>query len=278
MLLGQRATATHPPSSAVGPPGTVGLAARGAVGALGPAADGDGLLVLPAVLAPGRLIDGLGRDGAAVAAVRIAPGGGGIGAAGLERSLGGLGHRQTIGAVERATDLVPHPCAEQGAGGDGGELAGSRAELRAEQAAGGGADQGAAEFLLAPALGGAGAERDGEHKDHRDLGESRENSHDRYPPKGCASMARTGGIWLLPIRFAPVRGDILHKPAEPALSTPFIWRSSSPDRWHPPFSAVFLRPGGAVPIRAPGDVHDRGDGGEPVHALDELDQSAGAIA
>ena len=64
-------------------------------------------------------------------------------------------------------------------------------------------------------------------------------------------MARTGGIWLLPIRFAPVRGDILHKPAEPALSAPFIWRSSSPDRWHPPFSAVFLRPGGARPDRVP---------------------------
>ena len=66
-------------------------------------------------------------------------------------------------------------------------------------------------------------------------------------------MARTGGIWLLPIRFTPVRGDILHKPAEPALNAPFICRSSSHDRENgrfPPFFAVFLRPdGGARPDR-----------------------------
>ena len=237
MGLGQRAAATRRSSSAVGAPGTVGLAARGAVGALGPAADVDGLLVLPAVLTVGRPVNGLGRDGAAVAAVRIAPSRGGIGTAGLERNLGGLGHRQTVGAVERLADLVPHPGAEQGAGGDGGELARSRAELRAEQATGGGADQGAAEFLPALALAGAGAERDGDHKDHRDLGEFDKNSHDRYPPKGCPSMARTGGIWCLPTRFAPVRGDILHKPAEPALSAPFIRRSSSPCGPKPPAEA-----------------------------------------
>ena len=89
-------------------------------------------------------------------AVGIAPSGGLVDPAGFERAVGRLLHGQAIGAVERLADFAPHPRAKQRTGRDGRELARSFAELGAEQAAGDGADESPAGFLLAPVLGAGG--------------------------------------------------------------------------------------------------------------------------
>src|SRR5262249_53965067 len=71
------------------PPAAVGLAAGGAEGILGLAADGDRLLELAAIGAA-RLIGGLRRDRTGIAAIGIVPADGLARRRGVERGLRGL--------------------------------------------------------------------------------------------------------------------------------------------------------------------------------------------
>src|SRR5438067_171040 len=125
-------------------PAAVGLLAGGAVALLGLTADSDGLLELAAIGAVRRLVIVSRHHRAGGTGLLIAPRQRLAGLAGLERGLRrpvGIGD---IGLIERSADLR----AQQAAGDDAERgrrpLAGAAAELVAEKAARGGADERAA--------------------------------------------------------------------------------------------------------------------------------------
>src|SRR5260370_25723719 len=129
------------------PPAAVGLFAGGAVAFLGLAADGDRLLELAAI-GPVGLVGRARHYRPVGAAIRVLPGDALARAAGVERRLcrpAGVGD---VSLVERLTDLRAEQTAGDDAEGRHCALAGTAAELVAEQTAATRADEAAAGRLV----------------------------------------------------------------------------------------------------------------------------------
>src|SRR5690606_27466990 len=146
---GVRVAHLRPIDSAHDPPGTVRLPAGGSECLFHLAADIDRLLELAAIGAVRSLIGPRRRDRAVVAAVRIPPFRVAAGRVSLQRVVGGARYFHAIGAVERLADLAAGDAAEEGADRDSGQTGVAAPDLRSDECAGAGPDQGSAGLFRA---------------------------------------------------------------------------------------------------------------------------------